>query len=123
MPAKHRVVLTGAGGVIAALWIDALRERYDLVPVDVASTDRHGREIEGVRILDLLARFAGGWMVVEFKTDDIRSEAALAEQLEQKNYRAQIRRYQDALGHLLGTRPRALLCLLNYAGSVRWVEL
>lgn len=53
---KHRVVLTGAGGTIARLWIDALRERYDLVPVDVRSTDRDGREIVGVEVLDLLDR-------------------------------------------------------------------
>lgn len=51
-----RVVLIGAGGTIAALWIDALRERYDLVPVDVRSTDSHGQPIEGVQVLDLLDR-------------------------------------------------------------------
>ncbi len=53
---RHKVVLTGAGGTIAALWIDALHERYDLVPVDVRTVDGHGRPIDGMQIIDLLQR-------------------------------------------------------------------
>lgn len=74
-------------------------------------------------IVDLLYQMQGKWTLVEFKTDDIRSEAALAERLEHEDYRAQIRRYQDAVDHLLSARSRALLCLLNYAGTVRWMEV
>jgi len=53
---RNKVVLTGAGGTIASLWIQALRERYDLVPVDVRTTHRDGHPIEGVQIIDLLDR-------------------------------------------------------------------
>jgi hypothetical protein len=47
-------VLTGAAGYIAGLLLPALRERYDLVPLDVRPTDREGNEVEGVRMVDLL---------------------------------------------------------------------
>jgi hypothetical protein len=51
---KRRVLLTGASGTIAGLLLRALRERYDLRSIDVRTTDREGRPIEGVEIADLL---------------------------------------------------------------------
>ena len=45
---KRRVVLTGACGTIAGLWLPALRERYDLTLLDVRTTDRAGNEVAGV---------------------------------------------------------------------------
>lgn len=52
---QRRVILTGAGGTIAGQLLPYLRERYDLLPLDVRETDRRGRPIEGVRVVDLLA--------------------------------------------------------------------
>ena len=52
---RRRVVLTGAGGTIAGGLLPYLRERYDLLPLDVRETDRQGQPIEGVRIVDLLS--------------------------------------------------------------------
>lgn len=52
----QKVVLTGATGAISSLVIDALRERYDLVPVDIKEAGRDGRRIEGIRVLDILRR-------------------------------------------------------------------
>jgi nucleoside-diphosphate-sugar epimerase len=51
---KKKVVLIGACGRMASLIIQGLRENYDLVPVDLRTTDDSGREVEGVLTLDLL---------------------------------------------------------------------
>ena len=51
---KRRVVLIGACGTIAGLLLPALRERYDLLPVDVRSTNKAGESIDGVVIADVL---------------------------------------------------------------------
>lgn len=51
---KRKAVLTGASGAIAGVLLPALRERYDLTLLDTRATDRHGVEIDGVQIADLL---------------------------------------------------------------------
>ncbi|MBI3913552.1 MAG: NAD(P)-dependent oxidoreductase [Chloroflexi bacterium] len=51
---KRRVVVTGACGYIFGRLIDAFRERYDLVLLDVRNTNAEGKVIEGVNIVDLL---------------------------------------------------------------------
>jgi len=48
-----KVVLTGAAGRIAGLMLPALRERYDLVPLDVRERDREGRGVPGLIKADL----------------------------------------------------------------------
>ena len=74
MSEMKKVVVTGAAGTIAGLVLPGLRERYDVVPVDVNSTNRQGDEIEGIQIADLLNRnrdtyrplFAGADAVAHF---------------------------------------------------------
>jgi hypothetical protein len=46
----------GAAGLIAGQVLPALRERYDLTLLDVRTTDRHGNEVRGIQIADLLNR-------------------------------------------------------------------
>ena len=53
---RRKVVLTGAAGRIASLMLPGLRERYELTLLDIRSTDRNGREVEGTVIADLLDR-------------------------------------------------------------------
>lgn len=54
-PAKRlRVVLTGATGYIASQLLPVLRQRYDLVLLDVRTTDREGHQVPGVQVADLL---------------------------------------------------------------------
>ena len=67
-------------------------------------------------IIDALYLRDGAWTIVEFKTDDIEDEAGLEQLLEREDYLAQAARYVRAVERLLGQRPRAILCLLNYAG-------
>ena len=52
--AKKSVVLTGAAGYVAGLMLPALRERYDLVLLDVKTANRAGEEVAGVQVVDLL---------------------------------------------------------------------
>jgi len=51
--AKRRVVLVGAGGYVAQRMFPELRERWDLVPIDVTETTRDGTPIPGVVVCDL----------------------------------------------------------------------
>ncbi len=48
--------MTGACGTISALLLSDLRERYDLVLLDIKVTDREGNPIEGVITVDLVDR-------------------------------------------------------------------
>lgn len=52
---RLRVVVTGATGYIASQLLPAFRQRYDLVLLDVRTTDRHGRAVAGAQQADLLA--------------------------------------------------------------------
>jgi len=53
---RSKVVITGGAGYIAGRMLPALRERYDLTLLDVKTTNREGREVEGVIVTDLLNR-------------------------------------------------------------------
>jgi nucleoside-diphosphate-sugar epimerase len=51
--AKRRVVVTGAAGYVAQRMFARLRERWDVVPIDVQATTRDGRAIPGIVVADL----------------------------------------------------------------------
>jgi len=53
---KRRVVLTGATGYVAQRMFPELRDRWDLVPIDVRATDRNGVPVPGVVLADLTQR-------------------------------------------------------------------
>lgn len=78
-----------------------------------------GRSVSGV--MDALYHREERWTVVDFKTDRIRDEAGLRQLLARKDYKQQLLIYQDAVAQLLGEKPGAVLCLLNYAGGTRLV--
>jgi uronate dehydrogenase/NAD+ dependent glucose-6-phosphate dehydrogenase len=48
-----RVLMTGASGYIAAQLLPAFREAYELRLVDVRDTDRDGRRVPGIALVDL----------------------------------------------------------------------
>lgn len=52
--AKLKVVVVGAAGFLAGRVLPAFRERYDLVLLDVNTTNREGEAVDGVVIADLL---------------------------------------------------------------------
>ena len=53
---KHKVLVTGAAGKIAGQVLPALRARYDLILLDVRTTDRDGNTVEGIQLADLVDR-------------------------------------------------------------------
>jgi ATP-dependent helicase/nuclease subunit A len=69
-------------------------------------------------IIDALYLQNGVWTIVEFKTDRVEDQAGFERLLAEEDYIAQARRYVMAIEQLLGQRPRFILCMLNYAGSV-----
>jgi UDP-glucose 4-epimerase len=51
--AKKRVVVTGAAGYVAQRMMPELRERWDLVLLDVRPTTRDGKTVPGLMVADL----------------------------------------------------------------------
>jgi UDP-glucose 4-epimerase len=51
--AKKRVVVTGAAGYVAQRMLPELRERWDLVLLDVRPTTRDGKTVPGLTVVDL----------------------------------------------------------------------
>ena len=51
---RRKVVVTGAAGLIAGQVLPFLRDRYDLTLLDIRSTNRHGDEVAGIQIVDLM---------------------------------------------------------------------
>lgn len=51
---KRKVVVTGAAGKVAGQVLPALRQLYDVIPLDVRTTDRQGNEVPGLQIADLV---------------------------------------------------------------------
>jgi ATP-dependent helicase/nuclease subunit A len=76
-------------------------------------------------IIDAMYFHEGIWTIVEFKTDRVKDAHDFEKLLSGEDYVEQAQRYISAVEHLLGQRPRCVLCMLNYAGAVhlRWVGL
>ena len=53
MQNRRRVLITGAAGYIAGRMLPAFRERYELILLDVKTTNRQGEEVEGIQIAEL----------------------------------------------------------------------
>jgi len=70
-------------------------------------------------IIDALYLREGTWTIVEFKTDSVKDEVDFERLLKEKDYLIQARRYVAAMEHLLGQRPRCILCMLNWGRTVR----
>ena len=64
-------------------------------------------------IIDLLYRSGNGWVIVDFKTDEVDSEAEMWQMIRQAGYEEQVRRYADAVTSQIGQRPRVLLVFLQ----------
>ena len=73
--------------------------------------------------IDMLYEQAGSWTLVDFKTDQVDSEADMQRLLSQTDYTQQLRQYGRAVQQLLGITPRLKLCLLNYGREVRVIAV
>ncbi|GAB2624754.1 NAD-dependent epimerase/dehydratase family protein [Pseudactinotalea suaedae] len=120
---RRRVLLTGATGYVAGQLLPVLRERYDLTMVDVRDTDRDGRPVEGVQLVDLLAAdedelrglFEGVEVIVH--AGYARAEGAPSYAAERRNLDMTARVFEAA--QLAGVR-RVVVTSTNQAS--KWYE-
>ena len=101
-----------------SLWneVDSALERYAELPYSYLINDK----VEN-RVIDLLYRDAGGWHIIDFKTDLIQSFAQ-KEHLIQV-YAPQVRRYKAIVESKLGTSVSGKLCFLDDQGKVDLVDV
>lgn len=71
--------------------------------------------------MDCLYRTVVGWVLVDFKTDELRSQAAIEEAVNM--YSSQLVRYRQAATALLGKKPLSLMCFLNANRAVEVREV
>ncbi len=87
------------------LWAEInAAERYHEVPYAMPG-DRG--------IIDLLYRSSDGWVIADFKTDELRSEAEVEAAIQRRGYDWQVQRYAEAVAAQLGQYPRVLLVFLQ----------
>ncbi len=94
--------------------MNASERRFHEVPYSIMT---EGGALEQ-GIIDTLYLRDGTWIVVDFKTDRFKDEQSFAGSAVSRKYRDQLRRYGLAVEQIIGQRPRAALCLLNYADRV-----
>jgi ATP-dependent helicase/nuclease subunit A len=95
---------------------DAL-ERYHEVPF--TSMSPKGQAEWG--FMDCLYRTQTGWVLVDFKTDELRSQQALEAAIE--TYRPQLKRYQQVAENLIGESPQSRMCFLNFETTITTIEI
>jgi len=93
--------------------MDAALERHHELPY-VESAIEWG-------FMDCLYRTPQGWVLVDFKTDELRSSQAVDAAVEE--YRPQLLRYRQAAGQLLGQPPRTRMCFLNVGKEIEVREV
>ena len=81
--------------------------RYDL-------PDPYGRGI-----MDLLYRTDAGWFIIDFKTDEARSDEEAQSAISREQYDHQVARYAEAIKTQLGVQAKTRLVFLNVNGEVK----
>ncbi len=81
--------------------------------------NRDGAQVSGV--IDCLYRRAGAWMIIDFKTDQLRSTDAMRARIIAQGYHEQVSGYAAAVEALRGERPSTRLCFLDVGGAVEVV--
>jgi uncharacterized protein YbjT (DUF2867 family) len=120
---RKRVVLTGATGYIAGQMLPTMRERYELILIDVRDENRDGAKVPDVQILDILTAdraelervFSGAAAIVH--TGYIRPRPDAVYEDERKNVDMMQRVYDVALATGV---PRVVGASTNQAA--KWYE-
>ena len=97
--------------------MDTALERRHEVPFITSASEGDA----GWGFMDCLYRTPSGWVLVDFKTDELRSPAALDAAVDR--YTAQLVRYRQAAAALLGQTPRSIMCFLNANRAVEVREV
>ncbi|MEW5939287.1 MAG: UvrD-helicase domain-containing protein [Chloroflexota bacterium] len=105
-----------------------LLERLRAHPLftELDSAERH-HEVpyyspEGRGIIDLLYRTDSTWHIIDFKTDEVRSESEARSAISQNGYDRQVARYAQAVAIRLNVQAKTRLVFLNVNGEVKIYE-
>jgi ATP-dependent exoDNAse (exonuclease V) beta subunit len=74
---------------------------------------------DGRGVIDLLYRTEAGWFIIDFKTDEVRSDAEALEVIRQNGYDRQVVRYAQAVAAQLQVQAKTRLVFLNVAEEVK----
>ena len=121
MPNRKKIVLTGASGTIAGLVLPALRERYNVVPLDIRGENRHGEKIPDIQIADLSADDRDGYRAHFAGADAIVHMAFVGSPNPQQGFKPELANvamaynvYQTALEEDIG---RVIVASSNHAAD------
>ena len=97
--------------------LERLRAHSLFTELDSAREARH-HEVrydlpDGRGIMDLLYHTEAGWFIIDFKTDDIRSDAEAQSAISQNGYDRQLVRYAEAIENQLKVKAKTRLVFLN----------
>jgi ATP-dependent exoDNAse (exonuclease V) beta subunit len=71
--------------------------------------------------IDAIFKEGDRWILVEFKTDEIRDQKRFDWVWKREDYQEQVTKYLQASEQILGERPEPILCFLNYEKRVHMV--
>jgi ATP-dependent helicase/nuclease subunit A len=91
-------------------------ERHHEVPYYLSDPYERG-------IIDLLYRNASGWCIIDFRTDEVRSQEDARETIRRAEYDRQMARYGRAIATQLGVKVKTRLVFLNVNGSISIFDL
>ncbi len=74
---------------------------------------------DGRGIIDLLYRADDGWTIIDFKTDEVRSDDEARETIRRAGYDVQVARYARAIGDQLKVQAKTRLVFLNVNGEIK----
>ena len=94
---------------------------------EIDSAERH-HEVrydlsDGRGIMDLLYCTAEGWLIIDFKTDDVRSDAEAQSAISQNGYDRQVARYARAIENQLNVKAKTRLVFLNVNNHLEIFDL
>jgi ATP-dependent exoDNAse (exonuclease V) beta subunit len=95
--------------------LERLREHSLFAELDSAERHHEVRyDLPDERgIMDLLYRTDAGWFIIDFKTDEVRSDAEAQSAISQNGYDRQVARYAQAISNQLNVKAKTRLVFLN----------
>jgi ATP-dependent helicase/nuclease subunit A len=95
--------------------LERLREHPIFNELDAAERHHEVRYDlpDGRGIMDLLYRTEAGWFIIDFKTDEVRSESEAQSTISQNGYDRQVERYAEAISNQLKVKAKTRLVFLN----------
>lgn len=78
---------------------------------------------DGRGIMDLLYRTEAGWFIIDFKTDEVRSNTEAQSAISQNGYDRQVARYAEAISNQFNVKAKTRLVFLNVNNHLEMFDL